>query len=68
MGTAEIKPGQIWHSDDGGDWLVTRTYSELLDLYAVLRRLDGQDEAPRRVKARRVAGGFSLPGFTPPES
>ncbi|HLI30279.1 MAG TPA: hypothetical protein VKV79_04155 [Terriglobia bacterium] len=65
MGVAEVKPGQIWRSDENhDDWLVTRTYHELLDLYVVLRKTDGPEEESRRLKAQKDAEGYRLPGFT----
>ncbi len=64
MGVPEIKPGQIWRSDDGGEeWLVTKSYRELLDLYVILRKPGGPEEDLRRVKVQRDGGGFRLPGF-----
>lgn len=65
MGVPEVKPGQIWRSNENGDeWLVTRTYRELLDLYAVLRRADGSEAESCRLKAQKDAGGVRLAGFT----
>lgn len=65
MAIPEVKPGQIWRSDETGDeWLVTRTYHELLDLYAVLRKADGSEPESRRLKAQKDAGGARLAGFT----
>ena len=65
MKPAEIKPGQIWRSNDAGDeWLVTRTYAELFDVYAVLRKTSGPREESRRVKVHTDLQGSELPGFT----
>ncbi|HEV2498841.1 MAG TPA: hypothetical protein VGY31_04580 [Terriglobia bacterium] len=60
-----VKPGQIWRSnEDGIEWLVTRTYSEFLDSYAVLRRAGGTGENSRRVLVADEPQGQVLPGFT----
>ncbi|MGH9359257.1 MAG: hypothetical protein ACRD22_04675 [Terriglobia bacterium] len=64
MAVPEIRPGQIWRSDEGGDeWLVTKTYRELLDVYAILRKAGGPEEEVRRLKVQRDAEGARLPGF-----
>ncbi|MGH9402331.1 MAG: hypothetical protein ACRD2P_09505 [Terriglobia bacterium] len=60
-----VKPGQIWRSDDNSDeWLVTRTYNEFLDSYAVLREAGGTGKESRRVQISNDPQGQSLPGFT----
>ncbi|MGH9353100.1 MAG: hypothetical protein ACRD2G_13235, partial [Terriglobia bacterium] len=60
-----VKPGQIWRSnDDGNEWLVTRTYSEFLDSYAVLRKAGGPSEDSCRVRIEDDPQGQTLPGFT----
>lgn len=60
-----VKPGQIWRSDDSADeWLVTRTYSEFLDSYAVLRGGGGTGGESRRVQISNDRQGQALPGFT----
>ncbi len=65
MGVPEVKPGQIWRSDQShDDWLVTRTYHQLLDLYVVIRKAEGSEEESHRLKAQKDADGFRLPGFT----
>ncbi|MGH9405480.1 MAG: hypothetical protein ACRD3D_06550 [Terriglobia bacterium] len=65
MRPSDIQPGQIWRSNDAGDeWLVTRTYAELFDRYAVLRRMTGAREPTRRVKIRSDVQGAELPGFS----
>lgn len=65
MNDRGVKPGQIWRSnDDGNEWLVTRTYNEFLDAYAVLRAAGGGGEDSRRVQIVEGRQGQSLPGFT----
>ena len=44
--------------------MVTRSYSELLATYVVLRRVGSAERETRRVKVERTAEGPSLPGFT----
>lgn len=61
---SEVKPGQIWRSDETGEeWLVTRTYEDGLDAYAVIRRAASASSESRRLKFRQDSGS-GLPGFT----
>ncbi|HEX5483437.1 MAG TPA: hypothetical protein VFZ08_12505, partial [Terriglobia bacterium] len=63
MRASEIKPGQIWRSNETGEeWLVTKTYRELFDSYIVLRKIGGSESDVRRLKAEK--GEVILPGFT----
>ncbi|MGH9342971.1 MAG: hypothetical protein ACRD19_04335 [Terriglobia bacterium] len=60
-----VKPGQIWRSnEDHSEWLVTRTYEEFLDSYAVLRLAGGAGEDSCRVRVGDTPQGQTLPGFT----
>jgi hypothetical protein len=62
---AAIRQGQLWRSRETGErWLVTKTYTELFTVYAVLRKEGGPDVGARRVKVERTAEGVTLPGFT----
>lgn len=64
MNDRGVKPGQIWRSnEDGNEWLVTRTYNEFLDAYAVLRAAGGSEDS-RRIQIVEGPQGQSLPGFT----
>ncbi|MGH9351207.1 MAG: hypothetical protein ACRD2G_03455 [Terriglobia bacterium] len=64
MNPAEVKPGQVWRSnEDGCEWLVTRKYSDGLDSYAVLRKQGGAEADLQRIRLEPCLGGFSLPGF-----
>lgn len=65
MNASEVKPGQIWRSDENGEeWLVTRTYADGFDSYAVLRIAASESNDTRRIKLRHDSGGEALPGFT----
>jgi hypothetical protein len=59
-----IQLGQIWRYDATGEhWLVTKVYTEVFALYAVLRKVGGTDEDVRRVKVEKTGDGVALPGF-----
>lgn len=61
----EIKPGQIWRSNqDGAEWLVTKTYREIFDFYIVLRKIGGAESDVQRLQAKQGPDGMNLPGFT----
>lgn len=64
MANSTVKPGQIWRCDgDGKEWLVTRTYEEFPESYAVLRPAAGaRHDDSRRIQIEKE--GPALPGFT----
>ncbi len=65
MKDVEVKPGQLWRSDESGDeWLVTRTYADGFDSYAVLRKANSDSNDSRRVKVEHSSREHTLPGFT----
>jgi hypothetical protein len=65
MKVAEVKPGQIWRSNQkGGEWLVTKAYREAFDTYVVMRRIGGSESEVRRLKVERSSEGLTIPGFT----
>ena len=65
MAVPSILLGQVWRSDEtGGNWLVTKTYSELFSSYVVLRKVGGSEAELRRVKIEKTGQGVTLPGFT----
>jgi hypothetical protein len=62
-----IQAGQVWRNDEnGGNFLVTKVYSELFTQYAMLRPAskDAPDAESIRVKVSRMEQGMSLPGYT----
>ena len=64
MPVPSILLGQIWQLQATGDnWLVTKVYSDVFALYAVLRKVGGTDSDIRRVKVEKGAEGAGLPGF-----
>ena len=65
MSIAEIRPGQLWRSNETGEnWLVTKTYAEVFASFAVLRKVRGIEADLLRVKIDRSDEGVTLPGFT----
>jgi len=65
MKVAEVKPGQIWRSNQkGGEWLVTKAYREAFDTYVVMRRIGSSESEVRRLKVEKSSEGLTLPGFT----
>jgi hypothetical protein len=61
----KIQLGQVWKKNDTGEsFLVTKTYSEALGTYAVLRKAGSETESPVRVKVVNTSSAASLPGFT----
>jgi hypothetical protein len=61
----KIQLGQVWKKNDSGEsFLVTKTYTEALTTYAVLRKAGSEAEPPMRVKVANSTGGASIPGFT----
>lgn len=65
MKALEVKPGQIWRFDESGDeWLVTRTYVDGFDSYAVLRKAASASNDSQRLKVQHDSRGGTLPGFT----
>ena len=66
MAISKIQIGQLWKKDGTGDtYLVTRVYTEALSTVVVLRKSGSEAEALIRVRAERVAGGHTIPGFSP---
>lgn len=64
MAVSTIQLGQIWQlKETGGNWLVTKMYSEVFTSYAVLRKVGGTDADVRRVKVQKSDEGVTLPGF-----
>ncbi len=65
MKVAEVKPGQIWRSNQKGEeWLVTKAYREAFDSYVVMRRIGSSESEVRRLKVEKSSEGLTLPGFT----
>jgi hypothetical protein len=66
MAKDSVAPGQIWRADDTGiHYLVTRTYAELFDEFAVLRRAEsGTATDTLRIKIKKNDPRGPLPGFT----
>ena len=67
MSVKSIQLGQVWRSNkDGQDYLVTKLYSEVFSLYAVLRPagLAAPDAQTIRVKVAKSSDGAALPGYT----
>jgi hypothetical protein len=65
MAQRSVKVGQIWKDKkSGGNYIVTRVYSEALATYAVLRPAGAETEARIRVKVSVTGEGQSLPGYT----
>jgi hypothetical protein len=65
MAQRSIQVGQIWKEQkSGGNFIVTRVYSEALATYAVLRPAGAETEARIRVKVLVTEEGQSLPGYT----
>ena len=66
MAVSKIQIGQLWKKNGTRDiYLVTRLYTEALSTVVVMRKSGAEAEALIRVKAERVAGGHTIPGFTP---
>lgn len=62
MAMHKVAAGQVWLAQSSGQmYLVTRTYSQLFDDYAVLRRVGGDDTL--RVKLQSAHAEGPLPGF-----
>lgn len=65
MPVKQIRVGQVWKKDDGGEtFLITKVYSEALATYAVLRKAGAETEPPVRVKVSRSGAAQTLPGFS----
>ena len=66
MAVKAIQPGQIWrHDQSGNNFLVTKTYSEALAQYAMLRPAAISASAESvRVHVKKTPGGATLPGYT----
>jgi hypothetical protein len=64
VAVSSILQGQVWQYQATGDnWLVTKVYSEVFSLFAVLRKVGGGDADVRRVKVERLTDGVGLAGF-----
>ncbi|HEX5412527.1 MAG TPA: hypothetical protein VFZ27_11800 [Terriglobia bacterium] len=64
MAISGVRPGQVWLLEETGErWLVTKVYSEAFASYAMLRKIGGGDDDPRRLKISKSAGGTALSGF-----
>lgn len=64
---AAVTPGQIWrHDQSGRNYLVTRTYEQDFDQYAMLRLAAGNAPTadPLRIQVTMSSDGCSLLGFT----
>jgi hypothetical protein len=66
MGVSKIQIGQLWKKNGTRDiYLVTRLYTEALSTVVVMRKSGAEEGSLIRVKTERVAGGHTIPGFTP---
>jgi hypothetical protein len=64
MAISRVRPGQVWLLEETGEsWLVTKVYSEAFASYAMLRKIGGGDDNPRRLKISKSASGATLCGF-----
>lgn len=62
MAPHKVAAGQVWLSQSSGQmYLVTRTYSQLFDDFAVLRRVGGDDTVRIKLEPARADG--PMPGF-----
>lgn len=62
MAPHKVAAGQVWLAQSSGQtYLVTRTYSQLFDDFAVLRRVGGDDTL--RIKLQPAHAEGPLPGF-----
>lgn len=62
MASHKVAAGQVWLAQSSGQmYLVTRTYSQLFDDFAVLRRVGGDDTV--RIKLQPAHPEGPLPGF-----
>jgi hypothetical protein len=62
-----VQAGQVWRNDaSGGNFLVTKVYTELFTLYAMLRpaSLGAPQAETIRIKVERSDEGMILPGYT----
>ncbi len=65
MPVRKIQVGQVWKKNDSGEsYLVTKTYSEALTTYALLRKAGAEAEPPVRIKVAHQGASADLPGFT----
>ena len=65
MAVHKIQVGQVWKQDgSGGNFLVTKVYSEALTTFALLRKAGAETEAPLRVRVERNSQGQKIPGFS----
>jgi len=67
LAVKSVQLGQVWRQDESNqDFLVTKVYSEVFSLYAVLRpaEVTAPDAPTVRVKVVKGAQGATLPGFT----
>lgn len=67
MAVKAIQLGQVWrNNDNGGNFLVTKLYSELFTQYAMLRPADVTAPTAEtiRIKVSKTPEGVTLPGYT----
>lgn len=62
MAPHKVAAGQVWLAQSSGQtYLVTRTYAQLFDDYAVLRQVGGEDTV--RIKLQPAHAEGPMPGF-----
>jgi len=66
MAVKAMRLGQIWRNDENGqNFLVTKLYSEVFSLWAILRPAETDTTLEsRRIKVLKSNDGVALPGYT----